>query len=177
MNNKRQEIIFVPFIQKSFNDMFGVIKNPKLKPTTKLNMIKAIMGTQAQFAEAVQKYLNALSIEPFELSDKNKRIKLSFVPFYGQEQGKTKTGRKSPDRNPFDCVNYAPTIKVIEDKLVALGILSEDNYKIISTHETLPAIINRNYKGHGLFVIIEEIDDFETNMTDEFAELLDPVIK
>lgn len=169
---RRSVTIFVPFIQKSFNDMFGVIKNPKLKPTVKLNMLKAMMGEQARFANAVRKYLEALELESFS---GEYPIKLSYIPFYGEETGKTPKGRKKSNRNPFDCVNYAPTMKTIEDRLVGLGVLPEDNYKIIPTNEICAGVIDRDYKGHGIFIIIEELEKVEYIFTDEMKELLEKI--
>lgn len=171
-SEKRKTIIFLPMIQKSFNDLFGVIKNPKLKGAVKLKMLKAIMGEQARFSNAVKKYLSNLNLEPFSGEHK---IKLSYVPFYGLETKKTKAGRKKPNKNPFDCVNYAPTMKVFEDRLVELEILPEDNYKIIPTNEICPAIVDRNFKGHGIFLIIEEIDTPENSLTDEMKNLLEEI--
>lgn len=173
----RTEIIFVPFIQKSFNDMFGVIKNPKLNPTTKLKMLKAMMGEQARFANAVKKNIEEKNLKPF--SGKYK-IKLSYVPFYGEETAttfslKTRKSRKKSNKNPFDCVNFAPTMKCIEDRLVELEILPEDNYKIIPTNEILPAVIDRTYQGHGIFVIIEELKEVEYYYTDEMKSMLEKV--
>lgn len=176
MKELRTEVIFVPILLKSFNNLYGVIKNPKIPPYKKIQMIKAIMNEAGRNAKSIEDHIskNYTFLKPF--SGENK-IKLSFIPFYGIETTKTfnkKTlkSRKSPDRNPFDCVNYAPTIKSIEDKLVKLEILPEDNYKIIPHHETKPAIIDRDFEGHGIFVIIEEIEEQEFYFTEEMKEQL-----
>lgn len=177
MSNRR-EIIYISLVFPSLNTFFGAVKNPKIKPNVLLKLIKALTFEQAHLQNRVHKQLEKIieekEILPFT---SGKPLSLSYVPFYGEETGKTfnkktRKSRKDNNRNPLDCVNYAPTMKAIEDKLVKLEILEEDNYKIIPTNHILPAVIDREYQGHGIFIIIEEMDKIPFRFTKEMKDML-----
>ncbi len=129
----RRQAMFIDYIGMSINDFY------KLHYTQK-----------SKSKDICMKHVKE-AIEEFNISVINYPVKIIFQPILGYNL----SGRC---KRAYDIVNYAATIKMIEDSLVQLGILENDSNKYVYAHTCEKAIIDRTKSRTGMLLIIEEAE-------------------
>lgn len=89
------------------------------------------------------------AIEEYKIEIINYPVKITFQPVLGNNL----TGRC---KRAYDIVNYAATIKMIEDSLVQLNILTNDSNAFVYAHICEKPIIDRTINRTGMLIVIEE---------------------
>lgn len=127
----RRQALFVDFIAMSINDFYKLHYNQKSK-SKEICMRHVIK-----------------SVEEFNIEKIDYPVKITFQPILGNNL----SGRS---KRAYDIVNYAATIKMIEDSLVQLDVLVNDDNKFVYAHTCEKAIVDRTVNRTGILVIIEE---------------------
>lgn len=139
--------ILLPSLNK-WNTMHYMVKN-KLKDDAK-NKIELILESE--------------KLEKFN------KVKLSFQTFLGNEGFNDITGKKIRNQTSRDIINNSPTIKLIEDCIVTKGYIKDDNAKNVISHIIYSNVIDREFKGSGILLLIEEVDNTEEDLKKYFNE-------
>lgn len=127
----KSQIMFVDYIAVSINDFYKLHYNQKSKE-------KDICMIHVQ---------NALL--EFDIKVIDYPVKITFQPVLGNNLN----GR---NKRAYDIVNYASTIKMIEDSLVQLNVLTDDSNGFVYAHTYEKPVIDRTINRTGILVIIEK---------------------
>lgn len=138
----KKQAMFIDYIGMSINDFY------------KLHYVQ-----KSKSKDICMKHVKE-AIEEYNISVINYPVKITFQPVLGNNlSGRCKRG--------YDIVNYAATIKMIEDSLVQLNILENDSNKYVYAHTCEKPITDRTLLRTGMLVIIEEAE-----IKDDYLEKL-----
>jgi len=129
----KRQALFVDYIGMSINDFYKLhyAQKSKSKDICMKHVVKAV--------------------EEYKIETITYPVKITFQPILGNNL----SGRC---KRAYDIVNYAATIKMIEDSLVQLGILENDSNSFVYAHTCEKAIIDRTKIRTGMLIIIEEAE-------------------
>ena len=104
------------------------------------------------------------------------KVKLSFQTFLGTETDlDSKTGKKKRNGTSRDIINNSPTIKLVEDCIVTAGILDDDDAKNVVSHVIHSNIVDREFRGTGVLVLIEEASEKDYDISKHFDKKIKPL--
>lgn len=149
MSKKEDLLLYIPSTLPSFNkwNTMHFMEKKKLK-----DKVKYLVNTE--LSEAIAEGI------------KFEKVVLHFQVMWGTETDYVinKKGKKSKKRNGNcrDVINNAPTIKLVEDCIVRSGILKDDTGDYVLSHKIYSDKIDREIKGSGIIILIENYEDKKT---------------
>lgn len=110
-----------------------------------------------------------------KVNKKFEKVVLHFQPILGTEI-EEKAGKKVRNKTARDITNNSPSVKYFEDLIVRSGILKDDTNDYVIKHVCYKSITNRNFKGHGMLIMIEEVDS-DQEVADCFLDYYNDLAK